>query len=140
ELLLVERAVLEERIEEDRGELAFPPEGKRSPRSAERQADVAVAERDRDSEGLRRPGGLEQLRTGLDAETPAELPLVRDEDQIDEERRELTAPDDLLQVERLEAVRARQRVEPRGVELDAHSVRTLALDDGADEIGGLPRD
>src|SRR5690606_15185704 len=61
ELLLVERAVLEERIEKDRGELAFPPEGKRSPRSAERQADVAVAERDRDSEGLRRPGGLEQL-------------------------------------------------------------------------------
>ena len=113
------------------------PPGERSPRTPERHANVAIAQRDRDVVGLGRPGRLEQLGARGDAELAAQPLLVRGEHEVHQQGGELLLPDHLAKVEPLEASLLRQRLVALGVELDADPVGLLLLDHLADEVDGV---
>jgi hypothetical protein len=116
------------------------PEAEGAPRAAERHADVAVAERDGDAGVLGGARRLEQLGAGPHAEAEAERALIGREREIEPERCELAGADHLAQIERLEALRAREGLEALRVELDADGVGAQLGDRAAHEIDRLARD
>ena len=103
--------------------LLLSQQRQRGPGAAQRDAHVAVAQRDGDAQLLRHARGFEQLAARHHAELAAEAPLVRRQQEVEQQRRELAVLDHLAQVEAFPAILLRQRVEAALVELDAHGSR-----------------
>jgi hypothetical protein len=137
--LLVELGSFEDARGEGGEQHRLLPQGHRRPGAAQRHPHVPIAECYRDAVLLRHLRGFEQLRARHHAERAAELLLVGGQQQVRDQGSELLLADHLAEIEVLPALLLGQGLEALGVELDAHAVGPLLLDDLAHEIGGLSR-